>query len=46
MAYRFYKGDLVKVLGHKVEGLEIAKDEELISLNKISDLEILKKKDL
>ena len=32
--------------GHKVEGLEIAKDKELISLNKISDLEILNKKDL
>ena len=31
--------------GHKVEGLEIAKDEELISLNKISDLELIKKKD-
>ena len=32
--------------GHKVEGLEIAKDKELVSLNKISDLEILKEKDL
>ena len=30
----------------KVEGLEIAKDKELVSLNKISDLEILKEKDL
>ena len=32
--------------GHKVEGLEIAKDKELISLNKISDLGISMKKDL
>ena len=29
--------------GYKVEGLKIAKGEELISLNKISDLEIIKK---
>ena len=26
MAYRFYKGDLVKVLGHKVEGLGVVLD--------------------
>ena len=32
--------------GFKVEGLKIAKGKELISLNKISDLEILSKKDL
>ena len=29
--------------GYKVEGLEIAKSKELISLNKISDLDILNK---
>ena len=26
MAYRFYKGDLVKVLGHEVEGLGVILD--------------------